>query len=397
MLTDVHCRNAKPKEKLYRLNDFKGLYLEVKPNGVKAWRHRFKINEKASWLALGDYPSTSLAEAREKSEEARKLVKSGIDPVQNRVIQRIKRAQDASNTFESIAREWITLRDWEDITKTRRLDMLERVVFPSIGKLPVRDITPAHILDILTRTQKRGAPSVAAEAKRTMSSIFELAVATLRADADPVWPVRKSLPTNKTQHKTALTHEQIGKLLNDFDNHHCTFQVNYCMQLMWWTLVRPTEAAEAEWSEIDFEKALWKIPAKRMKARREHVIPLPNQAMQMLTVLHGLTGQRKHLFPGRDDRNSAMTAASLRQALNKLKWSGTFSPHATRTTGSTRLNEIGYRPDAIEAQLAHADPNSVRRSYNHATYLDERREMMQAWANKLELWKQEALAIQNGN
>lgn len=387
MLTDAHCRNAKPKEKLYRLNDFKGLYLEVKPNGVKAWRHRFKVNEKASWLALGDYPSVSLAEAREKSEEARKLVKTGINPVQDRVIQRIKRAQDASNTFESIAREWITLRDWEDITKARRLDMLERVVFPSIGKLPVRDITPAHILDILTRTHKRGAPSVAAEAKRTMSSIFELAVATLRADMDPVWPVRKSLPANKTQHKTALTHEQIGKLLNDFDNHRCTFQVNYCMQLMWWTLCRPSEAAEAEWSEIDFEKALWKIPAERMKARREHIIPLPDQAIQMLRVLHGLTGQRKHLFPGRDDRNAPMSAASLRQALNKLKWGGTFSPHATRTTGSTRLNEIGYRPDAIEAQLAHADPNGVRRSYNHATYLDERRDMMQAWANKLDEWK----------
>ncbi|RDT33706.1 tyrosine-type recombinase/integrase, partial [Enterobacter roggenkampii] len=188
MLTDAHCRAAKPKEQLYRLNDLRGLYLEVKPNGVKAWRYRFKLAGKGSWFALGDYPLVSLAEARAKCDEARKLVKQGINPVQNRQLERLKREHDSANTFEAIAKEWLALRDWEEVTKKRRLDMLERVVFPSIGKLPVRDITPAHVLDILTRTVKRGAPTVAAEAKRTMSGIFELAVATLRADTDPVWP-----------------------------------------------------------------------------------------------------------------------------------------------------------------------------------------------------------------
>lgn len=201
MLTDAHCRAAKPKEQLYRLNDLRGLYLEVKPNGVKAWRYRFKLGGKGSWFALGDYPTVSLAEARDKCEEARKLVKQGINPVQNRQLERLKREQDSANTFEAVAKEWLALRDWEDITKKRRLDMLERVVFPSLGKLPVCDIAPAHVLDILTKTVKRGAPTVAAEAKRTMSGIFELAVATLRADNDPVWPVRKALPANKTQHK----------------------------------------------------------------------------------------------------------------------------------------------------------------------------------------------------
>ena len=390
MLTDAHCRAAKPKEQLYRLNDLRGLYLEVKPNGVKAWRYRFKLGGKGSWFALGDYPAVSLAEARDKCEEARKLVKQGINPVQNRQLERLKREQDSANTFEAVAKEWLALRDWEDITKKRRLDMLERVVFPSIGKLPVRDITPAHILDILTKTVKRGAPTVAAEAKRTMSGIFELAVATLRADNDPVWPVRKALPANKTQHKTALTTAQIGKLLNDFDNHRCGYQVNFCIQLMWWTLARPSEAAEAEWAEFDLDAALWTIPARRMKARREHVVPLPTQAVDMLRRLHAISGDRVHLFPGRDDRSRPMSAHSIRQALKVLGWSGTYSPHGTRTTGSTRLNEMGYRADAIEAQLAHAEPNSVRRTYNHATYLEERRDMMQAWADKLEIWKRES-------
>ncbi len=387
MLSDTHCRNAKPKEKLYRLNDYKGLYLEVKPNGVKAWRFRFALNGKSSMFALGDYPIVSLADARKKCEEARGLIKLGLNPAQQRQLDKIRREQDAANTFEAVAREWLQLRDWEEITKKKRLDMLERIVFPSVGQFPIKEITPAQILDILQKTNKRGAPTVAAEAKRTMSGIFELAIATLRADRDPVWPVRKSLPANKTQHKTALSTNQIGKLLRDFDNHQCTFQINYCIQLMWWTLARPSEVAEAEWAEFDLEKAVWRIPAERMKARKEHVVPLPLQAIKMLQTLKGITGTRTHLFPGRDNRNDSMSVNSLRQALKVLGWSGTYSPHGTRTTGSTRLNEMGYRPDAIEAQLAHADPNMVRRTYNHAAYFEERRAMMQDWANHLTTWK----------
>lgn len=387
MLTDAHCRSAKPKEKLYRLNDQRGLYLEVKPTGVKAWRYRFALNGKSSMIGLGDYPAVRLSEARERSEAARKLVKEGVNPAQQRQLDRVRQANEATNTFDVIAKEWLQTKDWEDITKNRRLDMLERVVFPNIGKLPVREVTSAQILNILQSTFKRGAPSVAAEARRTMSAVFEYAVATLRADSDPVWPVRKALPTNKTQHKTALTTDQIGKLLRDFDNHRCSFQLNYCIQLMWWTLGRPSEVAEAEWMEFDLEAAIWRVPSRRMKARKEHVVPLPRQAIQMLNGLHTITGARPHLFPGRDNRQMPMAVASMRQALKVMGWSGKYSPHGTRTTGSTRLNELGYRPDAIEAQLAHADQNNVRRAYNHATYFDERRLMMQDWADHLDAWR----------
>ncbi|KTC24620.1 integrase [Pseudomonas marginalis ICMP 9505] len=389
MLTDAHCRSAKPKEKLYRLNDQRGLYLEVKPSGVKAWRYRFALNGKSSMIGLGDYPAVRLSEARERSEAARKLVKEGINPAQQRQLDRLRQTNEATNTFDAIAKEWLQTKDWEDITKNRRLDMLERVVFPSIGKRPIREITSAQVLSILQTTFKRGAPSVAAEARRTMSAVFEYAVATLRADSDPVWPVRKALPTNKTQHKTALTTDQIGKLLRDFDNHRCTFQLNYCIQLMWWTLGRPSEVAEAEWDEFDLEAAVWRIPSRRMKERKEHVVPLPRQAIQMLNVLHGITGNRTHLFPGRDNWQMPMAVASMRQALKVLGWSGKYSPHGTRTTGSTRLNELAYRPDAIEAQLAHADQNNVRRAYNHATYFEERRSMMQDWADHLDVWRKE--------
>lgn len=155
---------------------------------------------------------------------------------------------------------------------------------------------------------------------------------------------------------------------------------------MWWTLARPVEVTEAEWAEFDLDNALWTIPATRMKARREHVIPLPSQAVSVLRTLQGLTGHRQHLFPGRDNPRGPMTSHSLRQLLKSLDWSGTYSPHAIRTTGSTRLNELGYRPDAIEAQLAHADSNNVCRTYNHAMYFDERRVMMLEWADTLDGW-----------
>ncbi len=386
MLTDAHCRNAKPTDKLYRLNDQRGLYLEVKPNGVKAWRYRFKLNGKSSMFSLGEYPVVKLSEARERCEQARKLVSEGINPVRSRQQDKIRKVNEASNTFELIASEWLQMRDWLEITKSRRLDMLKRVVFPTIGKLPVREITSYQVLSILQETAKRGAPTVAAEAKRTISSIFEYAVATLRADSDPVWPIRKALPANKTQHKPALKPDQVGALLAAFDNSRGTYQVNYCMWLMWWTLCRPAEVAEAKWSEFDLDNALWTISADRMKVRKEHTVPLPHQALKMLRTLHGFTGHRPHLFPGRDNPLGPMTTHSLRQLLKTLGWSGKYSPHATRTTGSTLLNEMGYRADAIEAQLAHADTNNVRRSYNHATYLDERKVMMQEWADKLDKW-----------
>jgi integrase len=160
---------------------------------------------------------------------------------------------------------------------------------------------------------------------------------------------------------------------------------------MWLTLTRPNEAVQAQWPEFDLERKVWTIPKERMKARREHVLPLPNQAIKLLEALKPITGHRSHVFPNRDDGARPMADAALRQALKKLGWATKYSPHGTRTTGSTRLNELGYRTDAIEAQLAHAEPNSVRRAYNHATYMDERREMMQAWADKLDHWKAEAL------
>ena len=392
MLNDIQCRKAKPQANPYKLPDSKGLHLEVKPNGVKAWRFRFKLSGKESVFAIGDYPAISLVDARKKRDEARDLVKQGINPAHNRQLEKIKIEQATATTFEAVALEWLALKDWEATTKARRLDMLKRIVFPSIGLLPIKQVTPAHILDILKRTGKTR-PSVAVEARRAMQGVFDLAICTLRADADPVHPVRKALPTNKTQHKRALADVEIGQLLRDLDGYQGHFQTVAAFRLMWLTLCRPSESIEAQWAEFDLDAAIWRIPAERMKKRIEHVMPLPAQAVDVLRSMHGVTGRHVHVFPNRDDRTKPMTDAAMRQALKNMGWSGKYSPHATRTTGSTKLNEMGYRSDWIEKQLAHVEMNAVRRTYNHADYMADRAVMMQQWADYLDTLKTGAQVI----
>lgn len=406
MLTDTQCRNAKPKEKPYKLADGKGLYLEVKPNGTKAWRYRFELSRegqrKESMFAIGDYTYVSgketeeeaqirrnggcftSAEARKERDRARSLVKQGMNPAHNRQLDRIQRENESANTFEAVARKWVALRDWEEITKKKRLNMLERVVFPSIGMLPVRQVKPVHILDILKKADKDNGLSVKDEAKRTMSAVFEFAIANLLAETDPVYPVRKALPSNKTQHKRPLTKEEIGEFLGGLKGYERNFQVVAAFKFMWLTLCRPNEALGARWSEVDLEAGIWRIPAERMKKRKEHVVPLPKQAIEVLEGMKKFTGHRLHVFPHRDKRDEAMTGHALNQAIKNMGWSKRYSPHATRTTGSTHLNEMGFAADWIERQLAHAEPNAVRRTYNHADHQADRKGMMQKWADMLD-------------
>ncbi|WP_080428842.1 tyrosine-type recombinase/integrase [Burkholderia ubonensis] len=386
-VSDAALRALKPADKPYKYSVGEGLYLEVSPQGSKLWRWKYRLGGKENRYAIGSYPQTSMKEAREQVDAARKLVKQGQHPAQQRKIERLKTIHGHASTFKALANEWLALKDWEEVTKARRRDMLTRVVFPSIGDLPIRAIAPSIILDILKKAHGNNGPSVMAEAKRTMFGIFELAAETFRVDANPVHQWRGALPKNKTQHKRALDIKEIGQLLKDVEGHGGNFQTQSAFKLMWLTLARPSEVIEAEWAEFDLDAATWRIPAERMKKRREHVIPLPTQALDLLNAMKVLTGKRQHVFPHRDDRTKPMVTAAFRQMLHVLGWSGKFSPHAARTTGSTRLNELGFSSDWIERQLAHAEPNSVRRTYNHADYMSARAKMMQQWADLLDQWK----------
>lgn len=412
MLTETQIRNAQPGPSSYKLTDAQGLYLEIKPNGVKAWRYRFFMTRGErrfeSVFTLGVHATQkkdetteqtaarqaadllTLEEARIRLIGARALVKKGINPADQRKTEKILINQGNAITFEAVAKEWLAMKDWEDSTKSRTRSMLERAIYPKIGRLPLRQITAPHALEVLQSTHKNNGPSVAAAARRAMTGVFELAMATLRADNDPTYLVRKALPPNKTQHKRAMEVEEVGELLNDINRLKGRHETFLAFRLMWWTLCRPIEVTGAQWSEFDFERGLWTIPACRMKMRRPHIVPLPTQALEALRAFQAITGEDPYVLPGRDRQEGGMSTAALRQALHVLGWSTRYSPHATRTTGSTRLHEMGYNTDWIERQLAHAEPNVVRRTYNQALYLDGRREMMQQWADCLDEWEARA-------
>jgi integrase len=387
MLTDTRIRTAKRARTPYKLTDNGGLYLEVRPSGSKLWRYRYRIARKENVFALGVYPAISLADARGERDKAKKLVKQGIHAAHDRQLETIRRQHEGANTFEAIAHEWIeqNAAHWTSRTKRQRERLLEREVFPHIGSLPIRQVTPAHILAILKRLEKE-APSFAILAQQAIGATFRLAVSTLRAEADPVAPLRGAIKTPPTQHKMPLEVREIPGFFKALEDYTGSFITKVALRLVWLTLVRTNEALRAKWSEFDLDRAEWKIPGERMKKRTiaAHVIPLPTQAVTLLRRLYAVTGESEYLFPNRSSNRKPAAVTLLNKAVSSMGYAGKFSPHAIRTTGSTMLNEMGFNGDWIERQLAHSDRNETRASYNGAKYLEQRRGMMQQWADYLD-------------
>ena len=411
MLTDSAIRAAKPKTKPYKVSDAKGLHLYVPPSGARIWRYRFELAGSESVYTIGNYCTPSkeseeqaalrraggeytLAEARTERDRCRALVKQGINPAGQRKIDALKASNAREQTFETVAREWVDMRasvkGWETATKNRRVNLLERLAFPRVGKLPMHEVTGAHVFDLLKRAHKNNGPAVKEELQRTLAGIFALAVSTGRADRDVVAPVINGgqLPTHRSEHKVALEVEEVGQLMRDLAGYNSLVLVPAAFKLMWWTLVRPVEACSAQWCDIDLDKAVWSIPAERMKMRKGYSTPLPAQAVAMLRGLRAITGHRTHVFPGRDDPTGPLSTASMRQALKVLGWAGKYSPHATRTTGSTLLNGMGYPSEWVERQLAHIEQNKSKRTYDHSQHFDNRRQMMQSWSDLLDVWQE---------
>ncbi len=409
-LTDATIRNAKPGEKpvgkdkngkpiyetvdgAYKLTDGGWLYLEVRLTGAKLWRYRYRIGGKENVFAAGEYFNDkrtghmSLDEARGERDAARKLVKQGIHPSHDRKAQKRRREAENTNTFEGVAREWIENKkpDWTAYYTRQVEGFLEGDVFPYIGNLPIRSVSAAHLLEIIKRVEKRGAETVALLVRQWASAIFRYAVATLRANTDPAAALKGAIRRPKVEHRKPLSRDQIAdfvKALNSYGGYRTTV---IAFRLMLLTFVRTVELRAATWAEFDLDRAEWRIPAERMKMRELHIVPLSEQAVTLLRELHTYTGGREFLFPNYRNPRTCMTATTLNRALERMGFNGKdsigFSAHGFRATASTILNELGYRGDVIERQLAHAERNKVRASYNQAEYLEERRTMMQQWAN----------------
>ena len=401
-LSDMKVKRRKPKDKPYKLSDNDGLYLLVTENGGKWWRFKYRFEGKEKLLSLGAYPEISLADARQRRDEARRQVAKGIDPGAVRKAQKEAQIEEA-DTFEVIAREWYArfLSNWTPGHGITIMSRLERDLFPWIGKIPITKIRARDILETLRRVENRGALESAHRIRTICGQVFRYAVATGRVERDPSVDLKGALPQPHKRHMAAITDPaQVGALLRAIDSYQGSFIVKAALLLQALTFVRPGELRHAEWSEIDFDKCEWNIPAGKMKMREPHLVPLSQKAIAILTEVKQLTGQGLYVFPGRTSSrpmsNNAITAALRRMGYEKDEMSG----HGFRALARTLLDEVlQVRPDFIEHQLAHAvrDPNG--RAYNRTAHLNERRKMMQQWADYLDGLKAGAkvIPLQKGN
>ncbi|MDD2722182.1 MAG: integrase arm-type DNA-binding domain-containing protein [Gallionella sp.] len=397
-LSDVSARKAKPEEKPYKLADGGGMYLEVMPSGSKYWRLKYRYNGKEKRLALGVYPDVPLNLARERRDEARKLLAQGIDPGEHKKAAQAAKADRAANSFEVIAREWLAKfsPSWSAGHADRILRRLERDLFPWIGGKPIADISAPELLAAVRRIEARGAVETAHRALQNCGQVFRYAIATGRAERDPSPDLKGALPPVKETHLAAITDPgKVGALLRAFDDYRGHFVTRCALRLAPLVFVRPGELRRAEWAEIDLERAEWNIPAERMKMREPHLVPLSAQAVAILKELHPLTGSGRYLFPSPRSSQKPMSDNAILSAMRRMGFAKEeMSGHGFRAMARTILDEVlGVRPDFIEHQLAHAvrDPNG--RAYNRTAHLAERRKMMQQWADYLDKLKAGAEVI----
>ncbi len=380
-LTAKAVEAAKFEGKPRKLFDGGGLYLHVQKTG-RYWRLKYRFGGTEKLLALGVYPDVTLAAAREARKDARALLVQGIDPASQR---KAEREADAE-TFEAVAREWLDMQRKTLTADTVRLARrrLETWAFPRIGSRPIRELEPPEVLRLLRRIEAKGKHETAHRVRQRIGQICRYAIATGRADRDPTADLRGALATVPTQNRAAVTEPRaVGALLRAIDAYDGQPATCAALQLLALTFVRPGELRKATWAEFDLEGAVWRIPAERMKMRRDHVVPLSEQAVTILEELEPLTGHRPFVFeaarPGRP-----LSENTINAALRTLGYSGDqMTAHGFRAMASTLLHELGWPPEVIELQLAHAQRSQVAAAYNRSARLPERRKMMQAWADYL--------------
>lgn len=404
-LTETQIKALKPGEKARKVADEKGLYLLVQPGGGKLWRLKYRVEGKEKLLALGAYPDVSLKMARERRDEARRLLADGIDPSEHRKAHKASREDAQANSFEAIAREWFTkmLPTWVSGHADKILRRLERDVFPWIGSKPIAEVSAPDLLAVARRIEARGRLETAHRALQNCGQVFRYAVATGRAERDPTGDLRGALPPTRENHMAAITDPvEVGALLRAIDAFRGTLIVQSALKLSALVFVRPSELRQAEWSEIDLEKGEWNIPARRMKGwtrkgiTTPHLVPLAPQAVAILQDLQPLTGRGLHVFAGRDPRKP-MSAAAVNAALRRMGYDTKteMTGHGFRAMARTILHEeLGVDREVIEHQLAHAVPDALGTAYNRTKFIKDRRRMMDLWADYLDRLKAGAVVVE---
>lgn len=395
-LTDTAIRKAKPSKKPTRLFDSGGLYLEISLAGAKLWRLKYRFDGKEKRLALGIYPDVSLALARRRRDEARRLLAQAIDPGEHRKALRAAKAERAANSFEAVAREWFAkyAPHWAATHSDKIIRRLEKDVFPWVGARPIADITPPEVLTLLHRIEGRGAHDTAHRALQNCGQVFRYGVATGRLLSDPCRDLRGALRPLKHEHFASITEPAaVGQLLRAIDGFKGTFIVQCALRLAPLFFVRPGELRKAKWADFDLDKAEWRYLVTKTKT--EHLVPLATRAVAMLRELHELTGQREYVFPGRDPKKP-LSDAAVNAALRRMGYDTKteITGHGFRAMARTILHqELHCAPEIIEHQLAHRVPDALGAAYNRTRFLPQRRKMMQQWADYLDKLKAGAEVI----
>ncbi|BAO29367.1 tyrosine-type recombinase/integrase [Sulfuritalea hydrogenivorans] len=399
MLTELECKNAAPKDKPYRLFDGGGLYLEIVPTGAKYWRLKYRYGGKEKRLAIGVYPTVTARQAREKAQEGKRTLSEGRDPSSERRAHKLVAKVSAESSFEAVAREWLRRRTptLTDKHVERVLARLVNNLFPWVGGKPIADISAPELLSALRRVEERGAVHTANRLLQYSGQIFRYGIATGRCERDIAADLRGALTQEKEKHRAAITDpEGAAALLRAIDGYHGSLIARCALRLAPLVFVRPGELRHAEWAEIDLDRAEWNIPAEKMKMRLPHLVPLSLQSVAVLREIHPLTGRGRYVFPSQRTAERPVSDNTINASLRRMGFDTReeMTAHGFRAMARTILDEVlGFRPDFIEHQLAHAvrDPNG--RAYNRTAHLAERRKMMQAWADYLDRIKSGADVI----
>ena len=403
-LNDRQIKNAKPAEKPFKLNDGKGLYLYINTSGGKLWRFDFSHNGKRKTLSIGKYPTISLVEARQAAENARRLLASGQDPSEAKQQEKRERQAAALNTFESIARRWHTdnLHRWKENHAARVLRYFETDVFPAIGAMSIQEIRVSDIKAVIDGVMARGVNNTAEKIREWTGAIFDYAVMLEIVETNPAYSLRKYIPSKQTDHRPALPREELTEFFRRLILAEIEPQNRIALILNMLTFLRSTELRGGQWNEIDFDAAMWTVPAQRMKHEKTapkppHAVPLADWTLELLSELKELTGNTSFLFPSRTKTDGFISDATISRIIERMGYKGRVTPHGFRSLASSVLNEQGFNPDAIERQLAHIENNKIRAAYNRADYLNERKEFMQWYSDFLrERYNQALQLIRDG-